>query len=80
MTCDTTATMTCDTTATDDTAATSDTATTCTTVRSSRSAGHRIGGVRESRAAAAARWARALAADERGDVPGWVLVTLVTSA
>jgi hypothetical protein len=24
-------------------------------------------------------WARALAADERGDVPGWVLVTLMTA-
>lgn len=24
-------------------------------------------------------WARSLAADERGDVPGWVLVTLMTA-
>ncbi len=24
------------------------------------------------------RWLRALSDDERGDVPGWVLVTLVT--
>jgi hypothetical protein len=27
----------------------------------------------------AKRWARALADDERGDVPGWVLVTLMTA-
>ncbi|MFS0895585.1 hypothetical protein [Microbacterium sp. 179-I 3D3 NHS] len=27
----------------------------------------------------AARWLRALAADDRGDVPGWVLVTLMTA-
>lgn len=27
----------------------------------------------------AKRWARSLAVDERGDVPGWVLVTLMTA-
>lgn len=27
----------------------------------------------------AADWMRAVAADERGDVPGWVLVTLMTA-
>lgn len=27
----------------------------------------------------ATRWMRALAHDDRGDVPGWVLVTLMTA-
>lgn len=33
------------------------------------------GGVR----ATAARWMRSLLSDESGDVPGWVLVTLMTA-
>lgn len=40
---------------------------------------HGIRGPRKRGWRAPVEWARALLTDERGDVPGWVLVTLMTA-